>query len=391
MPRPDLRWALLALLLCIASLAQAAPRIGIATMEPGEIFWERFGHNAILVEDADGGEILSYNFGFFDPEEPGFYWNFIRGRMQYQLLALALERDLWWYRETGRGVTVQWLRLTPEQAWKLAADLAENARPENARYAYDYYRANCSTRVRDALDRALDGQLFRQLSGRSQGNTYRSETVRLTAAAPWMATGFHLGLADYADRPLSRWDEAFVPMRLRDSLREVTLADGTVLVESEQTLLPHALPLPADEPPRLIGRTFLAGLALAAGALWLGRRRPRLLAAVAGGFWLLAGLTGLVLAFIWLGSAHVAGHGNENLLLLSPLALLALPGAWRLLRGQAASRRFRLLLMILLGMAALAAFIKLLPFRPQQNLEWIALLLPLHWALQRSLGRTRQR
>src|SRR5690606_32182035 len=133
---------------------------------------------------------------FFDPEEPQFYWNFVRGRMQYQLLALELERDLWWYRETGRGVTVQWLRLSPEQAWQLAADLAENARPENARYTYDYYRANCSTRVRDALDRALDGQLYRQLSGRSQGNTYRSETVRLTAPAPLMATGFHLGLAD---------------------------------------------------------------------------------------------------------------------------------------------------------------------------------------------------
>ena len=26
-------------------------RIGIATMEPGEIFWERFGHNAIVVDD----------------------------------------------------------------------------------------------------------------------------------------------------------------------------------------------------------------------------------------------------------------------------------------------------------------------------------------------------
>ena len=35
-----------------------------------------------------------------------------------------------------------------------SADLAVNARPENARYRYDYYLDNCSTRVRDALDRA---------------------------------------------------------------------------------------------------------------------------------------------------------------------------------------------------------------------------------------------
>ena len=34
-----------------------------------------------------------------------------------------------------------------------------NERPENRFYHYDYYRDNCSTRVRDALDRALGGAI----------------------------------------------------------------------------------------------------------------------------------------------------------------------------------------------------------------------------------------
>ena len=37
-----------------ANAAAPAPRIGIVTMEPGEIFFERFGHNAVLVDDAAG-------------------------------------------------------------------------------------------------------------------------------------------------------------------------------------------------------------------------------------------------------------------------------------------------------------------------------------------------
>ena len=44
-------WLLLALLWLLPALAAAAPRIGVLTMEPGEIFWERFGHNAVVVDD----------------------------------------------------------------------------------------------------------------------------------------------------------------------------------------------------------------------------------------------------------------------------------------------------------------------------------------------------
>nr|WP_322619025.1 DUF4105 domain-containing protein [Arenimonas daejeonensis] len=192
-----------------------APRIGVVTMEPGEIFFERFGHNAIVVDAQDGSEPVAYNFGYFDLDEPNFFGNFVHGDMQYWLVALPLHRDLARYRELGRGAAVQWLDLTPEQVAAMAAALDANARGENARYRYDYYTSNCSTKVRDAIDTALGGTLKSQLSGRSQGNTYRSESVRLAAPAPWMAIGFHVGLSDYADKPLSRWEESFIPMRLR--------------------------------------------------------------------------------------------------------------------------------------------------------------------------------
>lgn len=384
--RRQAAWLLLCLLAwLLPGLAMAAPRIGVLTMEPGEIFWERFGHNAIVVDDPAAPGPLSYNFGFFDLEEPGFHWNFIRGRMEYRLEVLPMASDLAYYERTGRGAVIQWLDLTPDEARAMAARLAVNAQPENARYTYDYYTANCSTRVRDAVDEALGGQLRAQLSGRSQGNTWRSESVRLAAPAPWMALGFHIGLSGAADRPLSRWDESFIPMRLRDALREVKRADGRPLVLAEEKLLPHRLVPPPAEMPRLRTQAFMAGLALAVGVLFAGKRAPRALAAGALAFWLVAGLAGLVMAFIWFGTSHVAGHGNENLLLLSPLCLGLLPGAWARLRGREPSRRFRMLLWVVAAGAALAGFLKFLPFLPQQNVEWVLLLLPLHWALLRTM------
>jgi hypothetical protein len=382
-----LRACCLLLLMLLALPAAAVPRVGVVVMEPGEVFWERFGHIAILVEDPVTGADTSYNFGYFDLGEPGFLGNFVRGKMRYQLVALPLDEDLASYRDEGRGVGVQWLDLEPAQAQSLASALALNARPENARYRYDYYVDNCSTRVRDALDRALGGELRRQWTGRSRGNTWRSESVRLAWPAKWMAFGFHLGLGGVADKPLSRWDEAFIPMRLRESLRETRRPDGRPLVLSEQTLLPHRLPLPPEEEPRWRMQALLAGLGLAVAASALGARRRRLLAGLALPFWTLCALAGATMAFIWFGTAHYAGHGNENLLLLSPLALGLLPDGWRLARGREPGRVFRVLLWTLAAMAAVAGFLKFLPFRPQQNVEWVLLLLPLHLSLARSLDK----
>ncbi|MEO8160337.1 MAG: DUF4105 domain-containing protein [Arenimonas sp.] len=381
---------LLSLLLSPPAASAASPaatppalRIGVLVMQPGEAFWERFGHDAILVEDRAAGTATSYNFGFFDMGEAGFVGNFVRGRMRYYLVALPLADDMDSYREEGRGVGVQWLDLDPALAAALEHDLAVNARPENARYRYDYYLDNCSTRVRDALDRALGGALKRQLSGRSRGNSWRSESVRLAWPAKWMAFSFHLGLAGIADRPLSRWDEAFIPMRLRESLREARRADGKPLVLGEETLLTHRLSLPPEEMPRWRVPALFIGLGLAVGVSLLGKRRPRLLAGLALPLWIFAGLAGALMAFIWFGTAHLAGHGNENLLLLSPLAFALLPGGWRVARGRDGGRVFRIGLWALAGMAAIAGFLKFLPFRPQENVEWVLLLLPVHLALAR--------
>ncbi|MGE8240570.1 MAG: DUF4105 domain-containing protein, partial [Stenotrophomonas indicatrix] len=283
---------LLATALPLAAFAQAAaptvstasdapaPRVGVVTMQPGTVFFERFGHDAIVVLDPVSGEAISYNFGYFDPSEQDFIGRFVRGDMMYYLVALPLQQDLSYYDETGRGASVQWLDITPDQARSLAADLAERAKPENARYHYDYYTANCATMVRDTLDKALGGGLHSQLSGRSRGNTYRSESVRLASPAAWMWLGFDIGLGPFADQPLSRWQEAFVPMRLADALRQARNSDGRPLVQSEQELLPHRI----DPEPKEFARHWwpwlLCGLVIAVGVLAL-RRRTRLLAGLA--------------------------------------------------------------------------------------------------------------
>lgn len=369
---------LLSLLACAAT---AAPRIGVMTMQPGQVFFERFGHDAIVVADPDSGQATSYNFGFFDPDEPDFMGRFIDGKMLYYLVALPVQQDLESYRAEGRGVSIQWLDLTAQQAQALADALALRARPENARYPYDYFTNNCATQVRDALDAALGGTLKKQLAGRSRGNTYRSESVRLASPAWWMWIGFDLGFGPYADQQLSRWEESFVPMRLAEALAEVDNTQGRPLVQQTQPLLPHRI---APEPPETARRWWpwlLAGMGIALALVWIGARRRRVVAAVALLFWIVCTLAGALMLFIWFGTSHIAGWANRNLLLLDPLCVLLLPAAVRALRGRALKAWSRWLLRGVAALALLAWMLHWFPFNVQANMAWVALLAPVHLAL----------
>ena len=372
---------LVVLLAMFAGSANATPRIGVVTMQPGEVFWERFGHNALVVLDPATGEAISYNFGFFDPTEPDFIANFVRGDMRYRLVALPFQQDMAIYREEGRGVSLQWLELEPDRAQALADSLAWNARPENAQYRYDYFLDNCSTRVRDAIDSALDGSLRAQMAAGAHGATYRSEAMRLASPAPAMWLGFDIGLGPSADLPLSAWEEAFVPMRLADSLRGIRLAGGQPLVSEEYPILPHRLspePLGSARQP---GWWAMAGLAIAAMLLLLRQRRPRLLAALLIPAWTLAGALGALMLFIWLGTSHRFGWANHNLLLFNPLCWLLLPGGWQLLRGRIPPAWFRWLLLVVAACPAVALLMYSTAEVPQRHLHLILLLLPVHASL----------
>ena len=97
---------------------------------------------------------------------------------------------------------------------------------------------------------------------------------------------------------------------------------------------------------------------------------------------------GLVLLFLWLGTAHVSAWRNENLLLLNPLCLAVIPAAARFLRAKPRfTRRAAILGSIVALMAAFALFSKILPWFAQANLHWILLFLPMHLAVALSLQR----
>ncbi len=381
-------------------------RVWLLTMGPGAAVWERFGHNAIRVVDQTTGRDVSYNWGIFDFNQVDFIPRFLKGQMLYMMAPFPSGRMIEAYQRVGREVVAQELALTPAQRASLQAYAAWNALPENRDYRYDYFRDNCSTRVRDLLDRTLDGALSRRFREEPSGTSYRWQIRRLTGNDPLLYTGMDVLLGSPGDRPISVWEEMFIPMTLRDALRQVTVPDGAggerALVVSEQVLVPAALPPGPDAPPSWLGWYLLLGLALGGALAGLGALAAKrsALAGLAfgalGAAWsLLAGFVGAVLVLV-LATDHVFMFRNESLFLAGPvsLALVVLtPLAVLRARTGPASRLPRAaervaLLVVVLAFAGLV--VSLLPVTAQDNAIFLALAVPAHlglwWGLRALAG-----
>ena len=368
----------------------AVLRIALVTAAPGDIYWQRFGHNALLVENTVSGDARFYNFGMFDFEQTNFLLNFVRGRMIYRLDATPPDVDLAHFAAEGRSVWVQELNLAPQQRYAVAEMLGQNALPENAEYRYDYFAQNCSTRVRDVLDAVLDGRLKETMSARARGETDRSLAIAYASPEPWLAVGIDLGLGPAADRKLSFWDEMFLPLRLRELLRDMRVTDARgypqPLVAREWTAYHGRLDDQVPPPPRWLPAFAIAGLTLAMLAALVLRARRGIGRSIGLGvialLLLTLGLGGVVLAGLWAFTDHAIAYGNLNLVLFSPLSLLLVWPLWRWRRPDALPGRVaRASALLMVSIAVLGFAWLTLPGTQQANSHWFALVLPLQLVL----------
>lgn len=384
--------------------------ITLLTMGVGEEVWEQFGHNALWFHverpPSMGGPVdVVYNWGIFDSSQPYFIPHFLQGRMLYSMGGYPYEETLIDYRQRDRAVWAQELNLTNAQKIALRDFVLWNSRPQNSYYRYDYFRDNCSTRVRDALDRVLGGVIRATYTGRTTPFTYRSETLRLTQVGPFLATGIDIGLGRPADHQLSAYEDMFLPMRLRDYIRELRVSDGKggthPLVKNERMLLGTiSHPEPAA-PPHWLPVFLTIGVLMAVLFVVVGWRAARGSAAArytAGTlfavFSFAAGFLGILLTLLWAVTDHTFAYRNENLLLFNPLWLvLAVLAPMTAVKGRL-SRSTRWLTFLLVALALLALLLHVVRLSREGNGDIIALALPpmlaLAWVVHRGTAHSRR-
>lgn len=321
--------------------------IYLLTRGAGADVYTKYGHTMIRVVDTANRLDVSYNWGAFDFDTPGFTLKFLRGLLPYNL-------DI-----SGTGIQVEvsdieerWLvqeklNLTDRQKAALLWELNREAQPDRRYYRYLFFTDNCSTRPRDFIDRALGGKIAATFQGKPSGSTFRDKVLEHNASAPLLAMGQDVLLNREVDRGISQWEEMFVPLKLREYLLTMPAYDDSgrpraseKLLSATTTLTSH--PDPVNSPVNgyvilglLLGIPALLGLALHRKSRFrkAGVRIFGLALAAWGG---LSGFFGLYLVLAWAFSDHTVVAHNANLWLFWPVdGYLLIPGGALLWKGLA--------------------------------------------------------
>ncbi len=366
----------------------------LMTMGQGDEVFEKFGHNALVVWDDVMNQPLVWNWGMFDFAQPNFIGRFLTGDTKYWMAPATLDGTIAQYQQLNRTVTIQQLALSPAQRQQLVQLLATNALEANKFYRYDYYRDNCSTRVRDALDAVTGGALKRAMTAQAGRGSYRWHTRRLLAYSAPLYLGSELVLGVDADAPLTGWGEAFLPGALSDAVTRVELPADAGLPNRLLAAAPDTLfrATRDAEPPTVAPRIALAAvIGLIPGLALLGLARAgRVFAALGMAVWsLVTVLVGTVLLLAWFATQHAFMANNPSVALLNPGWIAGLVAAVMVARGGAPTRvRGLLRWLLVIGVVGTAGAV--LGGQAVSALEIAALVLPGHAAVVYASDRYRR-
>lgn len=383
----------------------ASLTVSLYTYGPSDVFFERFGHAALAVRDNATGLDVAYNWGMFDFNQPNFLWRFLTGDTKYSMAGYPTAPFNDMYRSDNRSIRQQVLALTPVERAALFEYLQWNAREEHKYYRYDYYRENCSTMLRDALDRVLGGRLRPALSVPGRGITWRGETARLLASMLPLYAGIEVALGRHADEPLSQWDEEFLPEHMATHFATLVLRDSSGsryrLVEHDSVLFTSdRVPLPGEPPDRLaisalLGLTIAGLLALLADAR---ARVARVVLSMTVAVWyFVGGVLGTALLLAGTVTKHIPYMGaNTTLLALQPLLLVAAVVVPLALARREPSRAALGISAVIALLSLCGVLAQLVPAWAQSSGVVLATVVPVHvaiavavWRLERSTMRSR--
>ena len=325
---------LLWLLACLTPLkAQLRPttpsdsiEVSLLTCTPGPVVYSMYGHSAIRVHNFTTNLDLVFNYGVFDYNENNFVFKFVKGETDYILSAEYAHGFFERYAEEKAGILEQVLNLTSEECNIINVLLMENLQPANCTYRYNWLYDNCTTRARDMIERAIQGEV-KYLSADPQ-LTARSILHQFNKVDRWTEFGENLILGYELDRPLTKRQQMFIPsiyaadvdsaIIVRNDGRSIPLVRET-RYPLKQTLVIN--PSPVDGP--MLVCVFLFVIMAIVGFFEI--RRVKTFKWVDVTLSVLVGLAGLLVSFLYFFSEHAGVNTNILIILFNPLAFAFIP------------------------------------------------------------------
>jgi hypothetical protein len=301
-------------------------RISLLTCAPGDEMYSMFGHTALRITDSVSLTDLVYNYGTFDFEDPDFYSKFVKGKLDYFLSVAEFNLFMYEYQVTKRDVIEQELRLSAPEKQAIKNALAENLVGSNRFYKYDFLYDNCTSRVRDILEKYAGMRVAKALPVVMPGTSFRDliHEYANRGHKGWTKLGMDLLMGAPADRKLHDHEAMFLPDYL---LKGVDNAPPLLLKKDTILKTGNTVPPGSDHwPLYILGSISILALLVSFSNNKTARSFTQFLDFV---LCFLTGLIGCVLLYTWFGTDHASFRSNYNLLWALPTNLVAAIFLWR--------------------------------------------------------------
>ncbi|MDI3320033.1 DUF4105 domain-containing protein [Pinibacter soli] len=297
--------------------------VSLLTAGPGDELYSIFGHSALRVVDKTRNTDLVFNYGTFEFGDD-FYQKFIKGDLLYfSSIEQFNNHDgylgfLNEYKEEGRSIQEQILNLSCQQKQKLYDALKTNALPQNRYYLYEFLFDNCSTRLRDIVEKNNSPFSTRNIL-ENKSLTFRDLIYSYLNRGKqyWSKLGIDILLGANMDRKVTNREAMFLPEYLLKGFDSTTV-NGKPLVSEKRTLFdaPNNTASAAPVTP-MVAFSFLFALVgfcslvkYPSAKMFLKIFDPAL--------FFLTGALGILLVFMWAGTSHMECKNNLNLLWAVP-------------------------------------------------------------------------
>jgi hypothetical protein len=234
---------LLFLLISLATKAQLSSKaeVVLVTLAPGKELHAAFGHTILWINDPTNGIDRAYSYGTFDFKTENFYLKFLMGTLPYTISVHSMQDEFNYNAQyEKRGMIAQKLQLDSLQKNAIFQALETNLLPENKEYAYKFFYDNCSTRIRDMIEKNAPGKYIWNQNPSLEGKSYRDWMNKYLAPNSWVTLGMNLALGIPSNVKATASQSCYLPDNLASatnlasklSANPVSLFDAEVAPEA---------------------------------------------------------------------------------------------------------------------------------------------------------------
>jgi hypothetical protein len=223
-------YLLLSELLHASTQSEDSTQIFLLTCHPGRDAVTIYGHSAIRILRTSVGLDSVYSWGVYDFNAPNFVWKFAKGRLKYRIDSDSYKGFLREYFFEQRSVISQKINLTNNEKELIIALINNNMKPENKFYLYNFFYDNCSSRVRDIIEKTTGDRLLYPNEFIKDQPSFRGMINKAQKPMPWFTLGTDLLIGSSGDNKAGFRDQMFLPEDLMKNLSLTMIKDTDKII-----------------------------------------------------------------------------------------------------------------------------------------------------------------